>query len=207
MGALLLITAGTVAWWGAWIYLLIFIGASALATLYLTKNDPALLARRMRGGPTAEKRPVQRFIMLGASLGFVALLIVPALDHRFRWSMVPLGAVAAGDMLVALGFAIIFAVYRANPYASATIEVAENHAVISSGPYAIVRHPMYAGAFLYLIGTPLALGSFWGLVAIVFMMPFLIWRLFDEERFLAANLAGYAEYRKQVPRRLVPFVW
>ena len=155
----------------------------------------------------AEKRPVQKFIMLCTSIGFIALLVVPAFDHRFGWSMVPLGGVVAGDVLVAIGFYLISLVYRENTFTSATIEVAENQTVISTGPYAIVRHPMYASASLYLFGTPLALGSYWGLVPIAAMMPFLIWRLFDEERFLARNLPGYTEYQKRVQYRLVPFVW
>jgi protein-S-isoprenylcysteine O-methyltransferase Ste14 len=161
----------------------------------------------MSGGPLAEKRPVQRFIMWCTSAGFVALLVVPGLDHRFGWSVVPAGAVVVGDLLVAIGFYLIHRVYRENTFSSATIEVAEHQKVISTGPYAVVRHPMYASASLYLLATPLALGSYWGFVPVVAMLPFLIWRLLDEERFLADNLPGYAEYRTRVPRRLVPFVW
>jgi protein-S-isoprenylcysteine O-methyltransferase Ste14 len=207
MGLLLFVPAGTVHYWQAWVYLSIFTGASALTTLYLLRRDPALLVRRMSGGPTAEKRPAQRVIMLGTSLGFVALLVVPALDHRFGWSAVPPGVVVAGGVLVAIGLGLVARVYRENTFSSATIEVAENQTVISTGPYAIVRHPMYASALLYMAGTPLALGSYWGLVVIPAMMPFLIWRLLDEERFLAENLPGYTEYQKGVRHRLVPFVW
>ena len=207
MGVLLFVPAETVRYWQAWVYLSIFTSASVLTTLYLTRNDPALLERRLRGGPTAEKRPAQRLIMLCTSIGFLALLVVPAFDHRFGWSTVPLGVVVAGDVLVSIGFYLIFLVYRENTFTSATIELAENQKVISTGPYAIVRHPMYAGALLYLLGTPLALGSYWALVPIAIMMPFLIWRLFDEERFLARNLPGYPEYQKRVRHRLLPFVW
>jgi protein-S-isoprenylcysteine O-methyltransferase Ste14 len=207
MGVLLFVSAGTVHYWQAWVYLSIFTGASALTTLYLMRRDRALLERRMSGGPTAEKRPTQKFIMLCTSIGFIALLVVPALDHRFGWSAVPLGGVVAGDVLVAIGFCLISLVYRENTFTSATIEVAEHQKVISTGPYAIVRHPMYASGSLYLLGTPLALGSYWGFVPIAAMMPFLIWRLFDEERFLAKNLPGYTEYQKRVRHRLVPFVW
>jgi len=207
MGLLLFVPAGTVHYWQAWVYLSIFLGASALTTLYLLRRDPALLERRMRGGPTAEKRPAQRLIMLATSLGFIALLVVSALDDRFGWSAVPLGVVVAGDVLVAIGFGLIVRVYRENTFSSATIEVAENQTVISTGPYAIVRHPMYASGALYLFGTPLALGSYWALVPIAAMMPFLIWRLLDEERLLAKDLAGYIEYQKRVRYRLVPFVW
>jgi protein-S-isoprenylcysteine O-methyltransferase Ste14 len=207
MGLLLFVSAGTVDYWQAWVYLAIFFGAASLTTLYLIRKDPALLERRMSGGPTAEKRATQRFIMLCTSLGFIALLVVPALDYRFRWSAVPLYVVLGGDALVAVGFYLIFVVYRENTFASATIEVAANQKVISTGPYAIVRHPMYASALLYLMGTPLALGSYCGLVPLACMLPFLIWRLFDEERFLAQKLPGYTEYQKKVRHRLVPRFW
>ena len=207
MGLLLFVPAGTAHYWQGWVYLALFVGASALTTLYLLKRDRALLERRMRGGPTAEKRPMQRFIMICTSIGFIALLVVPGLDRRFGWSEVPLALVVVGDALVAIGFSLIFIVYRENTFTSATIEVAENQRVVSIGPYAIVRHPMYASASLYLLGTPLALGSYWGVVPIAAMLPFLIWRLFDEEAFLVKNLPGYAEYRTRVRHRLIPFIW
>lgn len=207
MGLLLFVSAGTLDYWEAWVYLSIFGSGSALTTLFLLKTDRALLERRMSGGPTAEKRPIQKFIMSGASIGFIALLVVPALDHRFDWSAVPLGGVVAGDALVAIGLSLIFLVYRENTFTSATIEVAENQKVVSTGPYAIVRHPMYTGGLLYLLGTPLALASYWGSVALAATAPFLIWRLFDEESFLVTNLPGYADYQKRVRHRLIPFVW
>ena len=207
MGLLLFVPAGTVRYWEAWVYLAIFIGASLLTSLYLIQKDPALLNRRMRGGPTAEKEPIEKIIMFFVSFGFVALLVVPALDHRFKWSSVATSVVIAGDVLIAVGFYFIFLVYKENTFTSATIEVVENQKVVSTGPYALVRHPMYASASLYLIGTSPALGSYWGLLVLVFMMPFLIWRLFDEEKFLARNLPGYVEYQKQVQHRLVPYVW
>jgi protein-S-isoprenylcysteine O-methyltransferase Ste14 len=207
MGLLLFVPARTIQYWRAWVYLAIFTGASLLISLYLLRKDPALLKRRLRGGPTAEKEPTQKIIMLFASIGFIALLVVPALDHRFHWSAVPLSVVIAGDILVATGVYLVFLVYKENTYTSATIEVAENQKVVSTGPYALVRHPMYASALLYLVGTPLALGSYWGLLALAFIMAFLIWRLFDEEKFLAKNLPGYTEYQKKVRHRLVPYVW
>jgi protein-S-isoprenylcysteine O-methyltransferase Ste14 len=207
MGLLVFVPAGTVRYWQAWAYLSIFTGASVLTTLYLIRHDPALLERRMKGGPTAEKQPTQKLIMLGTSVGFVGLLVVSALDARFGWSVVPLGAVLFGDALVIAGFYFISIVYRENTFTSATIEVAKDQKVISTGPYAVVRHPMYAGALLYLLGTPLALGSYWGLVVFGAVLPLLLWRLFDEERFLCRNLPGYTEYRKRVRHRLVPFVW
>src|SRR5262249_49585579 len=158
------VPAGTPRYWQAWVYLVIFTAASALTTGYLVRRDPALLERRMRGGPTAEKRPAQKGVMLGASIGFIAILGVAAFDHRVGGSAVPVGGVAVGDALVAIGFYLIFRVYRENTFTSATIEVAEDQRVIATGPYAIVRHPMYASSSLYLFGTPLALGSYWAYV-------------------------------------------
>jgi len=207
MAMLLFVPAGSLLYWQAWIYLAIFIGASAVTTVDLMRRDPALLQRRMSGGPLAEKRPAQRLIMLCASTCFVALLVVPALDRRLGWSAVPLGAVVAGDVLVALGFSLIFRVYRANTFTAATVEIASEQNVVSTGPYAAVRHPMYAGGLSYIFGTPLALGSWWGLVPVAVMLPVLIWRLLDEERLLAASLAGYVDYQKRVRYRLVPFIW
>ena len=207
MGLLLFWPAGTTSYWQAWVYLGIFSAASALTTAFLIRRDPALLERRMRGGPTAEKRPVERLIMGFTSIGFVALLIVPALDYRFGWSSVPTGVVIAGDLLVVVGFYFIFLVYRENTYTSATIELAPGQTVISTGPYAIVRHPMYASALLYLAGTPLALASYWGLIPLAALLPFLMWRLFDEERFLAESLPGYVEYQRKVRHRLIPGIW
>ena len=207
MALLLFVSAGTVRYWQAWVYLSIFFGAGVLITKHLMRYDPALLERRMRGGPTAEKRPAQKVIMLFTSLGFIALFVVPALDYRFGWSTVPLSGVLVGDALIAVGFFFIFLVYKENTFTSATIEVAPGQKVISTGPYAIVRHPMYASALLYLAGTPLALGSYWGFVPLVGMLPFLIWRLFDEERFLALNLPGYIEYQKKVRHHLIPRIW
>jgi protein-S-isoprenylcysteine O-methyltransferase Ste14 len=207
MGLLLFVPAGTAQYWQAWIYLAVFFGASLLITLYLMKKDPALLRRRLRGGPTAEKEKTQKIIMFFTTIGFVALLVVPALDHRFMWSSVPFYMVIAGDILTALGFYIVFLAYKENTFTSATIEVATDQKVISTGPYAIVRHPMYAGSLLYLVGMPLALGSYRGLLVLAATMPFLIWRLFDEEQFLSKNLSGYTEYCAKVRWRLIPGVF
>lgn len=207
MGLLLFVPAGTIQYWQAWAYLVIFFGASLLITVYLLKRDPGLLERRLSAGPAAEPRRTQKIIMLVVSGGFIALLLVPALDYRFGWSRVPLPVVLVGDLLVLTGFSFIFRVYRENTFTSATIEVKAGQRVISTGPYAIVRHPMYASALLYLIGTPLALGSYWGFVPLASMLPFLIWRLLDEERMLRNELEGYEEYQKKVRHRLLPGVW
>jgi len=207
MGVFLFVTAGTLDYWQAWVYLFVFTVTSLFTTIYLIKHDPELLKRRLRGGPTAETRASQRVIMAFTSLGFIGLLVVPALDRRLGWSNIPVYVVVAGDTLVAIGFYFIFLVYRENTYTSATIEIAANQKVIDSGPYSLVRHPMYASALLYLLGTPLALGSYWGLVPFLVIVPFLIWRIFDEEKMLTNELEGYGKYRQRVRDRLIPGVW
>jgi protein-S-isoprenylcysteine O-methyltransferase Ste14 len=207
MCALLFGSAGTIRYWQAWVYVAIFVVASVPTSVYLMKKDPALLARRMRGGPMFEKEGTQRIIMTFTSLGFIAILVVPGLDRRFGWSAVPSWAVVLGDLLVATGFLLIFVVYRENTFTAATIQVAPGQTVISTGPYAVVRHPMYASGALYMFGIPLALASYWGYLALAAMMPFLLWRLLDEERILTRDLPGYVDYRRRVRHRLVPFIW
>ena len=165
------------------------------------------MERRVNAGPAAEKETSQKIIQLFASLSFIAIFVVSAIDHRFGWSAVPVSVVVLGDVLIALGFYAVFLVLRENTYAAGTIEVEQGQQVISTGPYALVRHPMYAGALIMLLGIPLALGSWWGLLTIVPMALALVWRILDEEAFLRKNLPGYAEYRAQVKYRLVPLIW
>lgn len=207
MALLLFGAAGTLRYWQAWLFLATYFAVSLALTLYLIKRDPALLARRMRGGPFAESEPTQKLIMSFASLGFIALLVLPALDHRFGWSDMSPAMAIAGDLLVLLGWLGIFFVFRENSFASATIESAADQRVISSGPYAWVRHPMYAAGFLLLLGIPIALGSWWGVLVAFAILPALIWRLLDEERFLARNLPEYPKYQGRVRYRLLPLLW
>ena len=207
MAALLFIPAWTLDYWQAWTFLAVYFASSLAITLYLMKKDPKLLARRMRGGPAAEKDPTQKIIMSITSLGFIGLIVLSALDHRFAWSHMQPYVALAGDVLVVLGWLAVFFVFKENTFTSATIELAPGQKVISTGPYALVRHPMYAGAIVMLLGMPIALGSWWGLLVMVAMTPALIWRLFDEEKFLARSLPGYVEYQEKVRYRLIPLVW
>jgi protein-S-isoprenylcysteine O-methyltransferase Ste14 len=207
VGVLLFAAAGTLHYWQAWQFLAVFFGAALAITAYLAEHDPALLRRRLAGGPTAEPETGQKIIMVFASMGFLGLLLVPALDHRFGWSSVAVPAVIAGDILIAAGFAMVLSVFKENTFASARIEIAEKQQVVTTGPYALVRHPMYAGAFLYLLGMPLALGSYWGLLALIPMTAVIVWRLFDEEALLARGLPGYADYLRSVRWRLIPGIF
>jgi protein-S-isoprenylcysteine O-methyltransferase Ste14 len=207
MSSLLFIAAGTLDYWQAWTFLAVYFAASIAITLYLMKTDPALLARRMSGGPFAEREPAQKIIMSIVSLGFIGLVALPGIDYRLHWSQMSAHAALAGDALVLLGWLGIFLVFRENSFSSATIELAADQTVISTGPYAWVRHPMYAAALVMLLGVPIALGSWWSVLIVAAILPALIWRLMDEERFLLRNLPGYADYRSRVRYRLLPLVW
>jgi protein-S-isoprenylcysteine O-methyltransferase Ste14 len=207
LAAAVFVSAGTWRYVEGWVFLGVFFAASLAVTVYLAKKDPALLRRRNQAGPVAEKERRQKVIQAVASLAFLATIVVPALDHRFGWSRVPVAVVAAGDALVAIGFLIVFMVFRENTFASAVIEVAKEQRVVVTGPYAVVRHPMYAGGLVLMMGVPLALGSWCGLAALVPFTAVIVWRLLDEERFLEVRLAGYTAYRQKTRHRLVPGVW
>lgn len=197
----------TLRWWQGWACLGAFFVPACMISLWLAEHDPALLERRLKAGPKAEKEKEQRIVQTIAAIVFLADFALPAFDHRSGWSRVPLWAAIAGYLMMAVGFLIAFCVARVNSFASAIIEVAEDQRVISTGPYAVVRHPLYSGALIILFGIPLALGSWWGMLVNVPMVGAIIWRLRNEERFLAEKLAGYAEYRESVRYRLVPYVW
>jgi protein-S-isoprenylcysteine O-methyltransferase Ste14 len=207
LAIMIFLPAGTIAYWQGWvIWTLIFFGNVAL-TLYLLRYDGALFERRRKAGPWAEREPRQKLIVLFILFGSCAILILSGLDRRFAWSTVSLGVVIAGDALFAMGYAIIFLVLRENSFASSTIEVVSGQKIVETGPYGLVRHPMYAGAILALIGMPLALASWWGLSATAFTTGVVVWRLLDEERFLRRELQGYAAYVERVRWRLLPGAW
>lgn len=207
MAVLMFAGAGTLRYWQAWVFLATYFIASLAITLYLKKHDPALLERRMRGGPFAEKERSQKIIVSIASLGFIGLIFVPAIDHRFGWSQMSGFFALAGNLLMLIGWFGIFLVFRENSFTASTIELAADQRVISTGPYRWVRHPMYAAALVMVLGIPIALGSWWSVVIVALIVAVIIWRLLDEERFLANNLAGYREYQSRTRFRLVPGVW
>jgi protein-S-isoprenylcysteine O-methyltransferase Ste14 len=207
LGLALFISAGSLSFWLAWVYLGVWGVCVSLITGYLVRYDQSLLASRVQAGPVAETQKTQQVIQGLASLFFVGLYIAAGLDYRFGWSQVPLALSLAAEVFVALGFTIVFLVFKENTYTSATIEVTDEQKVISSGPYAVVRHPMYAGAFVMLLFSSVALGSW---VALPFCLPLIgviIARLLEEEKFLSANLDGYAAYCQKVRYRLVPNIW
>jgi protein-S-isoprenylcysteine O-methyltransferase Ste14 len=206
--ALIFIPAGTVDYWQGWAFAGALLTSSLLVTIYMALNDRELLESRLRMGPSAEKTSAQKLITAVGFAVFVAALVIMVLDHRFGWSpRVPAFLSLFGDALVVLGVVIYFFVIKENRYAASTIEVVEGQTVISTGPYAIVRHPMYSGAILVFLGAPLALGSWWGFLFTPLFIGWFAWRLLDEERFLRLNLRGYDAYMRAVRYRLVPHVW
>ncbi len=205
--ACLFLPAGTWSYWQGWVFLVAFELCSQALGVYFLINDRKVIERRVRVGPTAEREPAQKIISALIIAAFIAALIVPSFDRRFGWSPVAPAASILGDALVVFSFLIFFWVLKANSYAASTIQVEEGQPVISSGPYALVRHPMYLGALVLFVGIPLALGSWWGVLLLAPFLPALLWRLLDEERFLCTNLHGYAAYMQQVRYRLIPAIF
>ena len=191
----------------AWMMLAVFFGCAGAITVWLWVRDKALLERRMKAGPGAEPDPMQNVVQALAGLAFLATFAVQGLDQRLGWSDVPLAVSLVGNAMIAIGFLIVFLTFRENTFTAGTIEVAEGQRVIDSGPYAVVRHPMYAGALVMIAGIPLALGSWWGLIPAAVLVPVIVWRLLREETFLATNLPGYDAYRGRVRHRLAPIFW
>ena len=207
LGALLFLPAGTLNYWQAWVFILVFAISTNMIGVYLALKDPALLERRKKFGPGQEQSPAQKIIISLAVLSFLGLFVFCALDHRFGWSPVPAIVSVLGDLLVALGLFIDLLVFRENSYGGSTIETVEGQKVISTGPYALMRHPMYVGVLIMIIGVPLALDSWWGLAILLISIPVLMWRILDEEQLLKKDLPGYLEYTQKVHYRLVPYLW
>jgi protein-S-isoprenylcysteine O-methyltransferase Ste14 len=205
--AMLFIPAGTLQFWPGWLYGFIFAASTTAISVYFLKHDPKLVERRMKVGPAAEQRPAQKIIMAITLAGFILLIVLPGLDYRWHWSYIPPWLVLAANVVLALSFAIFFIVLKQNSYAASTIRVEADQPVVSTGLYAIVRHPLYSGALLLILVTPLALGSYWTLLVAFALIPVLMWRLLDEERFLKQNLPGYADYCRATRFRLIPLIW
>ena len=204
LGALLFLPAGTLAYWEAWLYLAILLIPMFCVFRYLLKNDPQLLARRMQ---MRERELAQRRIIAASSLYFLVVFTLPGFDQRWGWSDVPPWAVIAADLVVLFGYGIFISVLRENQYASRTIQVEQGQRVISSGPYAFVRHPMYLGVTLMYLATPIALGSYWALLPALLIVPILVARIVNEEKVLERDLPGYREYERVTRYRLLPRVW
>lgn len=199
--------ARTFNYWQGWACLAAFFVPASLISVWVARNDPALLERRLKAGARAEKETGQKIVQIITAVVFFADFAISALDHRLGWSRMPWFVALAGDAMMVIGFAVVFLVFKANTFTSGIIEVSVDQKVISKGPYALVRHPMYSGALVMLFGIPVALGSWWGILVNLPMTAGIVWRLLDEERFLAMNLPGYTEYTTKVKYRLAPGIW
>lgn len=206
-GVLLFVTAGTFNYWQAWVFIAIFSITTTAPNIYLALQRPDDLRRRMNAGPTSETRPVQKLASAGYFVLYAAVTVVSALDHRFGWSNVPTWAVGLGAALVAIGLFVAMLAILQNSFAASRVTVEERQRVISTGMYGVVRHPMYLGLLIMMIGAPLALDSFWGLVLIAPALGLFAVRILDEEKLLRADLKGYDYYAYRVRTRLVPYLW
>ncbi len=207
LALLVLVPAWSLHYWQGFLLWAHFCAWCTGLTLYFLKHDPALAERRMAAGSQAEELASQKWIQAYNSVLITALFVLSAFDAGAGWSRMPLVGIIVGHALVAAGFLIILITLRQNSFAAATVTVAEDQRIISTGLYGWVRHPMYAGALVLFIGIPLALGSWWGLVLVPLLLLGLVMRLTDEERHLTKHLEGYADYRREVHHRLVPGIW
>lgn len=203
----LFLPAWTFHYWQAWVFIAVFIAASIIPSFYLAVRSPEALQRRLKAGPAAETRPAQRIIVSAIVLSVVATLVLSAFDHRFGWSSVPVSVTVLGNVLVFLGLSLAQLVIVQNNYAAANVRVEADQPLVSTGLYGVVRHPMYTGTAIMMVGTPLALDSLWGLLVVVASAPVIVARIRDEEQMLTEELAGYAEYKTKVRHRLVPYLW
>ena len=204
LGLIFFVPAGTLRYWQAWAFMAVLMIPMMSVVLCFLKRDPALLDRRLR---TREKERPQKIILALSYPVFIAASLVPGFDHRFAWSSVPPAVSVAADLVVLAGYALFVLVLRENSYASRIIEVDEQQRVISTGPYAVVRHPMYVAIILIYLAGPLALGSFWALIPAAIIPGIIVARIINEERVLTEKLAGYEEYTRRVRYRLIPEIW
>ena len=204
---LLFLPTGTLNYWQGWAFLGVFAMVSLVPTLYLGRVDPATVERRMHAGPTAETRVVQKAAVAGIVLSFTGMLLVAGLDRRFGWSSVPTAISVLGDVMVAVGLGTAMLVVFQNRYAAANIIVEKDQPLVTAGLYGIVRHPMYSGGVVMMIGMPLALGSYWALLVAIAALVLLVVRILDEEKMLSQELTGYRDYMQKVHYRLVPLAW
>jgi protein-S-isoprenylcysteine O-methyltransferase Ste14 len=199
--------AGTFDYWQGWAFIAVFALATLIPSAYLAVRYPDALRRRMQAGPGAEARPLQKVISVVAFGSLAAMIVVSALDWRHGWSRVPEPVSVMGLVLVAAGLLAAMSVTVQNGYAAANVTVESGQQLASTGWYGLVRHPMYFGNVVMMIGIPLALGSYWALSIVIPGLLVLVVRITDEERLLTTELPGYSDYRTRVPYRLVPHVW
>jgi len=204
LGLLILVPAGTFNFWQVYVYIGILVIPMIFVLFYFLKNDPLFLERRTRA---KEKEKAQKIIQIVFSLIFLSGFVIPGLDKRFGWSDIPINIVLITDIIILLGYLLIFFVFRQNSYASRVVEVDKSQKVITTGLYSIVRHPMYLGVLIMYIPTPVALGSYWGLIPMATIPLAIVFRILNEEKVLSKDLPGYKEYSQKTRYRLIPLIW
>jgi protein-S-isoprenylcysteine O-methyltransferase Ste14 len=204
LGTMFFGLAGTFRYWEAWAFMAVLFIPVLLVLLYFLRHDPKVLEGRLRA---KEDRAQQKTITKWFSIVWMVAFLIPGLDHRYGWSSVPAFVVVLADVLVLAGYFIFFLTLRENRFASRIIRVDEGQTVIKTGPYSVLRHPMYLGVTLMLVFAPLALGSYWAMIPTLTTPLFLALRIVDEEKLLMGELPGYREYTRQTPFRLIPRVW
>ena len=207
LGLLTFLPAGTFNYWQAWLFIAVFMVTFSVFGVYFSIKDPALIERRKQVGPGAEQSTLQKIIGAIAFMSLFGLFVFGGLDHRFGWSHMPSIVAWAGDALVVVSFYLYYLVFKENSFGASNVRVEGNQRVASTGPYALVRHPMYSVGVLFIAGIALGLGSWWALVLLVVAIPMLVIRILDEEKLLAKDLQGYTEYEQKVRYRLVPYLW
>ena len=207
LGVVLFLPAWTLNYWQAWVFDILFMGLVTVTGVYFSIKDPALMERRKQAGPAAEQSTGQKIIISFAYLSLLGVLVFSAFDHRFGWSRMPAYVCIIGAGLVVIANLIWFYVQKENTFVGATVRIYAGQKVISTGPYALVRHPKYVGDLVLILSIPLAIGSWWGLLVLAVSIPGLAWRIFDEEKLLKKDLLGYVEYMQKVRYRLVPYLW
>ncbi|MEZ4736455.1 MAG: isoprenylcysteine carboxylmethyltransferase family protein [Caldilineaceae bacterium] len=204
VGAIFFLPAGTARYWEAWLYLAVLFVPMSIFAVYLLRTNPALLERRMK---TREAEAQQRWIITLMSVLFLIIFVLPGFDKRFGWSSVPAWLVIAANGMVLVGYLLVVFVLLKNEYAARTIAVEAQQQVITSGPYALVRHPMYTAMTLIILFSALALGSYWALIPAALFPLLLVARILNEEAVLHRELADYDDYCQTVHYRLLPGVW
>jgi len=204
LGLFILVPAGTINYWQVYVYIAVLVVPMIFVLFYFLQNDPIFLERRTRA---KEKEKVQIIIQIVSTFILLSGFVIPGFDKRFGWSDIPIYIVIVADIVILFGYLIIFFVFKQNSYASRVVEVEKSQKVISTGLYGFVRHPMYVGVIIMFIPTPVALGSYWGLIPMVTIPLAIVFRILNEEKVLCKDLPGYKEYCQKTRYRLMPFIW